>query len=257
MTLPENDPTRGRKVRIALYLLAGIALVVGAEALGLFDFGTVKEAVAGAVNRLFAFLKAMGPWGPVLFILLNAAAVFLLFPGPVFSLGGGFLFGLWGGFLCGMAGSFLGALIAFLIGRYLFSGRIASFFRNHPRFSILNRGIRDSGWRFVFATRVTPMFPFKISNYFFGVIGFPLPGFLLGNALGLIPYQLLGAYTGSLIQDLSELSRGGVGKSPLQWALSGGGLLLGIVFFTHFAKKARRDLAQHLPEAETPTASSP
>ena len=56
------------------------------------------------------------------------------------------------------------------------------------------------------------MFPFKLSNYVFGMAGFSLKDFWLGNAIGIIPLCALNVYIGSLAGTLSEL---GTRERPL------------------------------------------
>ena len=73
------------------------------------------------VETLGAWVAHAGPLGPLLFMLLYAVATVLFLPGSVLTLGGGVLFGpVWGTFY-NLTGATLGAVLAFLIARYLAS----------------------------------------------------------------------------------------------------------------------------------------
>ena len=73
---------------------------------------TDKEEIAGLV-------QSMGSWGPVVFILVQAVHVLLIFvPAPVEAIGG-FLFGLPLGILYSTLGLGLGSMAAFSLGRWL------------------------------------------------------------------------------------------------------------------------------------------
>ena len=77
-----------------------------------FQVLTDKEKIAGLV-------QSMGSWGPVVFILVQAVHVLLLFvPAPVEAVGG-FLFGLPLGILYSTLGLGLGSMAAFSLGRWL------------------------------------------------------------------------------------------------------------------------------------------
>jgi uncharacterized membrane protein YdjX (TVP38/TMEM64 family) len=77
-----------------------------------FQVLTDKEKIAGLV-------QSMGSWGPVVFMLIQAVQVLLIFvPGPV-EVAGGFLFGLPLGIIYSTIGLGLGSIAAFSLGRWL------------------------------------------------------------------------------------------------------------------------------------------
>jgi len=108
---------RSRRDRFrAIALLVGIVLI----------FAIVFLAVS-LVTDIFTdpesmreFLEAIGPYSPIIFILLMVLQVlFAPFPGQVAGLASGYLYGVFFGTLYAMIGSVLGSLLAFWLARRL------------------------------------------------------------------------------------------------------------------------------------------
>lgn len=188
----------GRWLRPALAVLAAGAAVALAIRLH-------REGLR--LDDLTAWLEGLGPWGPVCWILLVVAATVFLLPVPVLAALAGFLFGALPGALCNVFAMSVGGAVAFLAGRWFLADRAGRWLERHPRLRAFNRGLGRQGWTFILSTRLLPGFPVKLSNYLFGGLGYPLKDFLVGNPLGMLPYQLTGAYAGSLLADLSDPAR--------------------------------------------------
>ena len=109
------------------------------------------------VAALQAWVENAGTAGPVIFIVIYAAATVLFLPGAVITLAGGALFGPVWGTLWNLSGATLGALLAFLIARHLGADWVAQ--RAGPRLRNLNEGVSAEGWRFVAFVRLVPLFP--------------------------------------------------------------------------------------------------
>jgi uncharacterized membrane protein YdjX (TVP38/TMEM64 family) len=70
-------------------------------------------------EKISDLLRATGNWGPIVFILLEVAQVLTMFWPVPWEIAGGFLFGLPLGLFYSMIGLTLGAVLAFLLGRWL------------------------------------------------------------------------------------------------------------------------------------------
>ncbi len=225
--------SRRNFLRIAVVLLLAIAAGYLSQILN------PKESL----ERLFSFIDSLGLWGPALLAVCQFLVTLLLIPGPLFSLGAGFLFGITGGVLTSISGTMAGSLGAFLIARNFFSPALANRLLNHPRFRLLKLGLTDQGWKFVMSTRLFPFFPFKLSNYFFGLTPISFKSFVLGNFLGIIPYQLLAVYTGSMLSSLADLRNPQVLRSPVNLTIYSLGFIFCIFMIFYITRQAKRSLA--------------
>ena len=92
------------------------------------------------------------------FLIYFLVAVFALPIAAILCLIIGALFGLVQGIILASFASSLGALVCFLISRYLFKSFIERKF-NKP-LKIINAGITKDGIYYLFFVRMTPIFPF-------------------------------------------------------------------------------------------------
>ncbi|MDQ3001673.1 MAG: VTT domain-containing protein [Fibrobacterota bacterium] len=228
-----------RSRRNILFVSIVAALALGAAA---YRFFPLRHEIPN-LAVLTTWLEDLGPWGPFYWILIVIAAVVLLLPIPMIAVLSGFLFGPFAGPLYSLAGMEAGCTIAFLLGRFFLSGKAGAWLEKNPRLKNLNRGLGGQGWAFILSTRLLPGFPVKISNYAFGGLGYPLGHFMVGNLLGLIPYQIAGALAGSLLSDISEPgSMAKMAREPLNLAVSVTGLIAAIILLVYCVRRAVRSM---------------
>ncbi|MDH3980201.1 MAG: TVP38/TMEM64 family protein [Gammaproteobacteria bacterium] len=197
------------------------------------------------VLRLLTWLDAQGGWASLLFMLIIAAVVVLLLPGVLFTLGAGFVFGVMEGAVYVVTGTTLGAMIAFLIARYLFGERATRFVLRHNKLKLVSEELAPQGWKIVMLTRLVPFFPFKLSNYFFGLMPFTLRGFTGGTFLGIIPFSVHNVYLGSIAADIATLGTRNTDRTPLEWGLYGAGFFVAVGVVIYFNRLARRALTRY------------
>ncbi|CAI5473544.1 unnamed protein product [Closterium sp. Yama58-4] len=118
---------------------------------------------------------AAGPLGgAVYFAAAYAIAAVLLVPASILTLASGYLFGAARGTAITLIAATLGASVSFLIARYAarpFVARQLAGRLGEGRFEALDRAISVGGWRIVLLCRLSPIFPFSILNYVFGITG--------------------------------------------------------------------------------------
>jgi uncharacterized membrane protein YdjX (TVP38/TMEM64 family) len=227
----------GPKLKLGLVLCAIAVLLAGAK-----YFGIQVQLV-----RLLDWIRGLGAWGPILFILIYIVACVLFVPGSLLTLGGGFLFGLKLGFICVSVGATLGAVCAFLVGRHFARGWVAGKVERNEKFKAVDDAVAREGWKIVLLTRLSPVFPFNLMNYAFGITRVSLRGYFLASWIGMMPGALLYVYLGSLAGSLTALNGARHDRTPAEWALYAIGLAATIavtIFVTRIAKKA---LAERIP----------
>eukprot|EP01088_Endostelium_zonatum_P001870 TRINITY_DN12251_c0_g1_i1.p1 TRINITY_DN12251_c0_g1~~TRINITY_DN12251_c0_g1_i1.p1 ORF type:complete len:285 (-),score=30.21 TRINITY_DN12251_c0_g1_i1:8-862(-) len=141
----------------------------------------------------------------IILFVAQLIAVMLCLPGTVFNLACGFSLGFWLGALVSVASTDLAALFSFLITRYLAKDWAAEQVAKRPSFAIIDNTIRHSGWYLIFLIRLSPVFPFGLCNYLFGLAEVSLPVYWLSSTLGLIPYTLAYTYIGSLLGNVADI----------------------------------------------------
>jgi uncharacterized membrane protein YdjX (TVP38/TMEM64 family) len=214
----------GKKILVALVALAVVV------ALFTFDVrALLRDALAG--------LESLGPWGPVIFVLLYIVAAVLFVPGSALTLGAGALFGVGLGSVLVSVGATLGATAAFLVGRYLARDWVAKKIEGNAAFAAIDRAVASEGWKIVGLTRLSPAFPFTLLNYAFGLTRVSLRDYVLASWIGMMPGTVMFVYLGSL----AKAATGERTRTTGEWALYGVGLLATVVvtiFVTRIAKQA-------------------
>ena len=223
--------------RWVLYAIAAVALVL---ALKYFHVQDLLKAALDWIGKL-------GPWGPVIFIGIYIVAAVLFIPGSVLTLGAGALFGVVLGSVCVSVGATLGATAAFLVGRYLARDAIARKIARNEKFAAIDRAVADEGWKIVLLTRLSPVFPFTLLNYAFGLTRVKLSHYVLASWLGMIPGTVMYVYLGSLV----NVGAGHRQRTTGEWVLYGVGLLATVVVTVFVTRLARKALAKRISASET------
>jgi uncharacterized membrane protein YdjX (TVP38/TMEM64 family) len=153
-------------------------------------------------------LDRFGHWAVLLFLVCHVLAAILSVPGTVLVMAGGALFGMVWGTIWSVIGATLGAIAAFLVARYLLRGWLWRRLRHYK----LLRQFRSLSDRHAFscvlAVRFTPISPFCLVNFLFGLTPIGLKPYAFGTFIGIIPgtiaYTWLGV-TGNLALNNGEL----------------------------------------------------
>lgn len=163
---------------------------------------------ADDLGRYVEHGRQLGAWGPVALAVVYVPATVLLIPASWVTLAGAFAFGVPRAFAAVSAGSTAGACLAFLLSRYLLRGWVETRLAANPRFRALDRAVAEQGFRIVFLTRLSPLMPFGVLNYAFGVTNISFGRFTLASWIGMLPGTLMYAYLGSAARQLTDIVSG-------------------------------------------------
>jgi uncharacterized membrane protein YdjX (TVP38/TMEM64 family) len=189
-----------------------------------------------AAGHLEAELRAMGPWAPLAFIALYAAATVLFVPGSVMTLAGGALFGPLWGTLWNLIGAVLGATLAFLAARYVAADFVAR--RAGGRLKALVEGVEAEGWRFVAFVRLVPLFPFNLLNYALGLTRISITEYVIASAICMLPGAFAYTYLGYAGREAAAHGAGAIGDIALA-----AGLLAAVALLPRLVRRFRRTSA--------------
>lgn len=227
----DENPPPSNKWKLIFLLVLVVALIVAAK---FFNFQVILKNALESIAHL-------GPWGPAAFILIYIVATVLFIPGSLLTLGAGVLFGVVGGSICVSVGSTLGAACAFLTGRYLTRDWVSKQIENNQKFKAIDEAVKREGAKIVLLTRLSPIFPFNLLNYAFGVTQVSFKDYFFASWIGMMPATVMYVYIGSLAGSLAALGEKGRSRTAAEWALYGIGLVATIavtVYATRIAKKA-------------------
>lgn len=181
----------------------------------------LQYAQANPHSAIFAFL-----------IVIAVCVVFMIPVGTPLTLGCGYIYkGVYGwvggiGIATGvsMAGSALGAVLCFLLGRYLMRDRVRLWIRKYPIFDAIDTALAEHGVRIMAMLYLTPVLPLGPVSYMVGTTSMRLSSFVLAKVASLplmMLYVFIGASAGTLLTDTDAIENNkvlilsGIGLSML------------------------------------------
>lgn len=200
------------------------------------------------LRDVLKYIDESGPVGSLVFFLLYVLASVFMVPAAILTLGAGAVFGVVKGSILVSLSSTAGAAAAFLVGRYLARDTVSRRVQGNPKFKSVDDAVAVEGWKIVGLTRLSPVFPFNLLNYIFGLTSVPFGHFVLASWIGMMPGTVMYVYWGSLAGTLAEigLGQGREGRSAAEWILYGVGLVTTIILTVIITRIARRALGKKI-----------
>ena len=180
-----------KKSRVILLVALLVAVGVG------FFFLPLRQWF----TQLESHVQSLGTLGPAAVVLAYVLCTVLLIPASIITLGAGTLFGLKTGFIVVVIGANLGAFCSFLLARTFLREKVAHWAQANAKFRFLDEAIGRQGFKMVLLTRLSPIFPFILLNYFLGLTAVRTGAYVLGNLFGMLPATFLFVYIGAAARD--------------------------------------------------------
>ena len=220
-------------------IVIGIAAVVAAVLAVRYFFDVQHN-----LNVFLGWIKNLGAWAPLFFILLYVLTTILFIPGFVLTLGAGILFGVVPGTVTVSIAATLGATAAFIIGRHFARDWVSRQVRGRPKVDAVDAAVGREGWKIVLLTRLSPIFPFNVLNYAFGLTRISLGGYFLASWIGMLPGTIMYVYIGSLIGNLALLGTEQRSRTTMEWLFYAAGLAIAALVAVYVTRLARRALQE-------------
>lgn len=208
--------------RIAVFSLLVILITLGV---------LNKESLTP--ENIQSVIENAGSAAPLLFMLIYIISTIFFLPGSVLTLLGGALFGPVFGTFYSLTAATLGAMMSFLISRYLASDWVSK--KAAGRTQQLINGVENEGWRFVAFTRLVPLFPFNLLNYALGLTRIPFAQYSIATYIFMLPGALAYTYLGYIGKEAATGGEGLIQKVMLALAL-----LAIVAFIPRLVKKLRK-----------------
>ena len=189
------------------------------------------------------WLEALrSPLGAVLFIPIYALWVTLLLPGVWASMLAGVLYGTWLGSGLVFVGACLGAVVVFLLGRWVLRDWARRRLEQVPKLQAVERAVSQEGLKLVLLTRLSPAFPFSLLNLAYGLSAVSLRDYCLG-LVGILPGTVLFCGLGALAGDVARFGEVLGGEADAgTWVLRVVGVLATLAVVWLVSRAARRAL---------------
>ncbi len=194
------------KIFLLTILIAGIALVVNYR--DQLDASVIQNWIEEAGNA-----------APLLFMVLYIIGTVFFFPGAILTLLGGALFGPVLGTFYNLTAATIGAMLSFLVARYLASDWVEK--KTGGRLKQLMNGVENEGWRFVAFTRLVPLFPFNLLNYGLGLTRIKFSHYSIASYIFMLPGAIAYTYLGYIGKEAATGGDGLIQKAMLALALLG------------------------------------
>jgi uncharacterized membrane protein YdjX (TVP38/TMEM64 family) len=242
-----------KRFRLAFLTLLAVGLAIAFAA----DPAWAQESSNGGgfnpqewLRNALQWIDSLGTVGAIAFITIYILATVAFIPGSILTFGSGVLFGVVWGSLYVFISATLGATIAFLVGRYLARGWVAKKIEGNHKFQAIDQAVGKEGLKIVLLTRLSPIFPFNLLNYAFGITGVSLKDYVIGS-VGMIPGTVMYVYMGSLASNLATIGTASQPTNPgVQWAIRIIGFIATVAVTLYVTKVARKALEENVLEVE-------
>lgn len=166
-------------------------------------------------------VKSMGPLGALYFGVIYTIAEVLAIPAIPLTASAGYLFGVTTGTAIVLLSASIAASIGFILGRTFLRTYVERILEDKPEFKRIDRAIGQEGFKVILLLRLSPLFPFSLSNYLYGVTSVRFWPYFFGTMLGFAPGTIAYVYTGEIGKALT------IGSGTAEpWYVYAGSLIL-------------------------------
>tara|TARA_Y100000589_G_scaffold221020_1_gene208624 strand:+ start:180 stop:782 length:603 start_codon:yes stop_codon:yes gene_type:complete len=155
-----------------------------------------------SIFNLFIYLNS--ELGILIFALIYISSVILILPASWLSLLAGFLYGKYLGSFIVFISAFAGATISFFISKEFIYQKIQKVISQFPIFAELEKIIDKGGLKLIIMTRLSPLFPFSLLNYFYGINKTSYKNFAI-SLFCILPGTYFYCSLGNLANDFNDI----------------------------------------------------
>ncbi len=185
MTEKQAGFAKYRRLVIGVILLTAMVLALRTFAKDIPSCASIQQ-----------HLDEWGVWGPIVFFLIYVVACVAFIPGTIVTLLAGLAFGAgWGTLIVSLA-STTGAILSFLIARYIARDAVESFLGKQAWFNKFKSSVESNGFSYMLFARLMPVFPFNGLNYASGLTPIKFKDYALASWIGMLPGTFVYVYLG-------------------------------------------------------------
>ncbi|EDR26338.1 hypothetical protein, conserved [Entamoeba dispar SAW760] len=190
---------------ISIVKLITIIIIISIFILLLIAFFIPNSPLKSVIISIITSLEDLSfVTASFLFILFYIVVLLLALPATPLNLAGGFLFGFSKGSLINTIGCFIGASIPCFIAKYFLQNTIKSYLDDHSKIHQIIQTIESNEFLMILLLRLSPLFPFPISNYVLGPFC-SFQNYIVATFYGIIPGTIAYTYFGSVVKNVSDI----------------------------------------------------
>jgi uncharacterized membrane protein YdjX (TVP38/TMEM64 family) len=216
---------RNRNIRrgVGLFLLAFLIFVI-------VDSQT-NAYIKSGMESFLEWVEANPGGGVLVFMLVIFCTTMLFIPGIILTFGAGYAFanafGLGVGILLGtiavFVGASAGAILSFLVGRFLLRDCVAGLTKKFKLFEALDNAMEDKGFRILLLLRLSPViYASPYLNYGAGGMAVSFKAYVL-SLVAILPATVMFVFLGASAGSLADSSGGDSKTTTIV-------LVIGIIF---------------------------
>ena len=208
---------------------------------------------------ILEWVHNLGFWGLVLLALAYLGAALVSFPpAALLTIAAGAFYEVLPATIAISLGSTFAATVAFLLGRTLARGWVEARVEKQPLFKALDAAVAEGGFKIVLLTRLSPLLPFVVLNYAYGLTKVKLRDFVLASWIGMLPGTLLYIYIGSTVRSAAALAGSaatntGIAGRVLWWVGLAATLLVTVLVTRQARQALKRALNTTGDKGHTPS----
>jgi len=192
-------PTRHHTWHGVLVKSVAALIVVG----GLFLlFHLVLEPYMPAVEDA---MRRLGPWGPLLFILIFLVGTSAFLPESILAIAAGAIFGLWMGLVWVVVAGTLTAVAIFIVGRHFLQAPVERVLERHPKVKAVDAAASSAGFKLMFLLRLSPL-NYSLLCWLLAVSKARFRAYFLA-CLGMFPGNFSTVYVGFAARHAADLAK--------------------------------------------------
>lgn len=243
-----------------LKILIIVLITLGATTLLLLFF-IPGSPLEDALLDFLEWLESLPKWQGILMLtLVETVCTVLILPATPLNLASGFLFGVWWGSLISVSSTDIASVISFFIGRYVARGWAEKEIEKRPKFKAVDAAVEKQGMWIIILVRFSPVFPFGLCNYLFGLTKVSFIKYWIATTIGLLPYTVAYTYLGSLMRQLTDIFNDDSTDSTQQiifLSIGGGATLMTIVVVAWITRRALKSATKEYEDDLLRAATDP
>ena len=173
---------------------------INTQLFGILQNFRIEEFFHSVQNEI----SDLGVLGYVYFAFVYIIAELLAVPAIPLTASSGYLFGIYKGTGIVLVSATIAASLSFLIGRTLLRDTVKKWVDNYPKFKAFDNAIGKEGFKIILLLRLSPIFPFALSNYMYGLTAVEFWPYVFATCIGFTPGTIAYVYSGTVGKAISE-----------------------------------------------------